>query len=155
MAVTKKQDNEEKNKKEPGKKDAGKAEGVKKSSALRHDKKDSARKDPVLKQDKKDVVAKKNQPQKSHDSGKDKKEAPKKEPARSNLPVKKERVNYLEKGQKFVRGTLNELKKVHWPNRKEVTIYTAVVLVAVALVAVLIWVFDSALSVVLGRIIQR
>lgn len=46
----------------------------------------------------------------------------------------------------YITGVLNELKKVHWPNRRETSIYTVVVFVAVLVVAVLIWVFDSLLS---------
>lgn len=85
---------------------------------------------------------------------KDKKEAAKKElPAKKDLPAKKEQVNRIEQVQKFFKGTLNELKKVHWPNRREIIIYTSVVLVAVVAVGVLIWLFDSALSFVLTFIL--
>lgn len=125
MAVTKKQDNNN-NKKEPGKKEAGRKETGKK---------ETAKKDIVLNKDKKDIAKK--------DSGK------------RELAVKKDKVNRVEQAQKFFRGALNELKKVHWPNRREITIYTSVVLVAVVVVGVLIWVFDSALSSVLKLILQR
>lgn len=43
---------------------------------------------------------------------------------------------------KFFKDVRRELKKVMWPNRRELTTYTAVVLVAVALVAAIIWVVD-------------
>lgn len=55
--------------------------------------------------------------------------------------------------KKYFRGVWSELKKVHWPTRREVVIYTGVVLVAVSIVAFLIWVFDSLLSKVLQLII--
>ena len=87
---------------------------------------------------------------------KDKKEVAKKEPpAKKDLPVKKDQVNRVEQVQKFLRGAFNELKKVHWPNRREIIIYTSVVLVAVVAVGVLIWLFDSALSFVLKFILIR
>ena len=53
---------------------------------------------------------------------------------------------------KFFRGVVAEMKKVAWPNRKEVTTYTTIVLVTVAVVALLISFFDSILSLVLLRI---
>lgn len=46
----------------------------------------------------------------------------------------------------YLIGVINELKKVHWPNRRETTIYTSVVLVAVLIVSALIWTFDWLLS---------
>lgn len=46
----------------------------------------------------------------------------------------------------YLAGVLNELKKVHWPNRRETTIYTSVVFVAVFVVSALIWAFDWLLS---------
>jgi len=108
-------------------------------------KKDPGKKD-IAKRDgptKKDIVL-----------SKDKKEVVKKEPsAKKDLPVKKDQVNRIEQVQKFLRSTFNELKKVHWPNRREIIIYTSVVLVAVVAVGVLIWLFDSALSFVLKFIL--
>ena len=46
----------------------------------------------------------------------------------------------------YFRGVYAEMKKVHWPDRKKVVVYTGVVLVAVALVSVLIWIIDSGLA---------
>lgn len=40
----------------------------------------------------------------------------------------------------------SELKKVRWPNRKELTTYTLVVLVTVLLLALFFWVIDLGLS---------
>ncbi|GBF33376.1 preprotein translocase subunit SecE [Desulfocucumis palustris] len=70
------------------------------------------------------------------------------------VPVKKEKVNRIEQTRKYFRGVLNELKKVHWPNRREIIIYTSVVVVAVFVVGVIIWVFDSLLSRILQLIIR-
>lgn len=42
----------------------------------------------------------------------------------------------------FLSGVVTELKKVIWPNRRELVNYTAVVFVAVAFVCTLIWVCD-------------
>lgn len=54
----------------------------------------------------------------------------------------------------FVRGTIEELKKVSWPTRQEIINNTAVVLVAVAFCATLIWVIDTFFSVVFRWILQ-
>jgi preprotein translocase subunit SecE len=83
------------------------------------------------------------------------KEVSKKETAKRDLLAKKERVNYVEEVRKFLRSSYNEMKKVHWPTRKETVVYTSVVLVAVAAVGVLIWLFDSALSALLRLILVK
>ncbi len=54
---------------------------------------------------------------------------------------------------RFLRGVWNELKKVHWPNKKELVTYVSVVLVSVVIVAILIWVVDSVFSFLLDLII--
>lgn len=124
MAVTKKQDSS--NKKDQGKKNLVRRDGLAG--------KDTFGKDITLNKDKKEI-------------------AKKESPAKKDLPVKKDQVNRVEQLRKFLRGTLNELKKVHWPNRREIIIYTSVVVVAVVAVGVLIWLFDSALSFILSLIL--
>lgn len=47
------------------------------------------------------------------------------------------------KVQKQFRGVMSELKKVHWPTRKEITAYTLVVLIAVFLIGMGIFFVDS------------
>lgn len=86
----------------------------------------------------------------------------KKEAAKKPVPkvdkkpvqVKKETVNRLERAKKYFRGVYNELKKVHWPTRREILTYTAVVVVAVIIVSVLIWIFDSLMSQIMKLIIR-
>ncbi|NLO96507.1 MAG: preprotein translocase subunit SecE [Peptococcaceae bacterium] len=56
------------------------------------------------------------------------------------------RVNYF-------REVWLELKKVHWPNRSQLLTYTAVVLVAVGICAVLIWIVDSGLTYALSTLL--
>ena len=46
----------------------------------------------------------------------------------------------------FASGVKVEMKKVHWPTRRETMVYTGVVLSTVTVIAVLIWVLDSILS---------
>ena len=74
--------------------------------------------------------------------------------AKKATPVKKDTENVITRVKTYVRGVYSELKKVHWPTRREVLIYTGVVVVAVIIVAFLIWVFDSFMSRMLQLIIR-
>ncbi|WP_026895858.1 preprotein translocase subunit SecE [Clostridiisalibacter paucivorans] len=54
----------------------------------------------------------------------------------------------------FFRGVRSEIKKVSWPNKKDLINHTIVVLVTCALMGLLIWVLDTVyqglLSVIVG-----
>ena len=56
--------------------------------------------------------------------------------------------------QAFFRGVWSELKKVHWPDRKQLITYTGVVIVFVLAVSLAIsaldWLFSSLLRLALG-----
>lgn len=54
----------------------------------------------------------------------------------------------------FIRGTIEELKKVTWPTKKEAIKSTIVVLIAVVFCSVLIWVVDTVLSIGFRLIMQ-
>lgn len=54
---------------------------------------------------------------------------------------------------KFIRGVWAELKKVHWPNKKTIMVYTSVVLASVFIIAFAIWIVDSALTFILNRVL--
>lgn len=87
---------------------------------------------------------------------------------KENAPVKKEGAAKSQGGKapvvkkqtaanlkKFLKGAWSELKKVHWPNRRELVTYTTVVLTAVLIVAVLLFVIDAGLSKLLAFILQK
>jgi preprotein translocase subunit SecE len=42
----------------------------------------------------------------------------------------------------FLKDVRRELKKVQWPNKRELTTYTAVVILSVVVVGAIIWVVD-------------
>lgn len=147
MAVTRKQDDGN-NKKEQGKKEAGTKRNTGKDFVLNKDKK-GGKNIPGQKPEKKETV------KKDIALVKDKKDVATKKDPKKDQPAKKEKVNYIETVQKFVKGAYSELKKVNWPGRRELIIYTAVVVVAVLFVGALIWLFDSALSTVLRYVIDR
>ena len=75
----------------------------------------------------------------------------KKEPAKAQKPTASDRAGSV---SKYLRGVLNELKKVHWPTRKEIVTYTAVVLASVVAAAAMIWVLDSLLSLGIKAIVS-
>lgn len=59
----------------------------------------------------------------------------------------------LEKMTKFFREVKAELKKVNWPNKKEMVSYTMVVVVTVLLVAAFIGLIDFGVSNIIRPII--
>jgi len=46
------------------------------------------------------------------------------------------------------------MRKVVWPDRRQTTVFTVVVIGLTAMIALLIWGFDSLLNVLLGLIIH-
>ncbi|MDD2221288.1 MAG: preprotein translocase subunit SecE [Clostridia bacterium] len=54
----------------------------------------------------------------------------------------------------FFKGVKSEMKKVHWPSKKEVVTYTGVVIITCAIVAGAIFVVDSVLSALLQLVIK-
>ncbi|KGK91028.1 preprotein translocase subunit SecE [Desulfosporosinus sp. HMP52] len=58
-----------------------------------------------------------------------------------------------DKAMEYFRGVLSELKKVHWPSRRQLLTYTVVVFFAVAIVSILMWIVDSGLSAALTKLL--
>ena len=58
-----------------------------------------------------------------------------------------------EKVAEYFKGVLSELKKVHWPNRRQLLTYTGVVFFAVAIVSVMMWIVDGGLSMALNKLL--
>lgn len=61
----------------------------------------------------------------------------------------------LDRAGKFLRDVRAELAKVNWPTRRETGVYTLVVVASVAAVALVIFVFDVALSLGIEALIRR
>ncbi|KAB3529488.1 preprotein translocase subunit SecE [Alkaliphilus pronyensis] len=55
---------------------------------------------------------------------------------------------------KFLKGVKSELKKVNWPNRKELTNHTSVVIAASLAATAILWVLDAAFGFGLNLILQ-
>ncbi|MGD0154085.1 MAG: preprotein translocase subunit SecE [Thermacetogeniaceae bacterium] len=81
--------------------------------------------------------------------GKGKETAPKVVRKESGKP----RGQFIQDSVKFLQSAWAELKKVHWPTRSELVVYTAVVIGSVVIVAALIWIVDSILSLLLNYIL--
>lgn len=67
--------------------------------------------------------------------------------------AKGEKLGFLGGLKRWFRLVMGELKKVHWPTKKEISTYTLVVLVAVILVGVAIWIIDSGISYLIQLIL--
>lgn len=68
---------------------------------------------------------------------------------KTNAPAKKDGITLKTRWDntvEYFRSVYSELKKVHWPDRRQLVGYTGVVLIAVTLVALIIWLFDWGLS---------
>jgi preprotein translocase subunit SecE len=52
----------------------------------------------------------------------------------------------------FVRESRDELKKVTWPERDEVTSFTVVVIVAVVTVSIFLWIVDTCLMTIMQTV---
>ena len=59
---------------------------------------------------------------------------------------KKNKVKFTTRAKNFFRNVWAVLKNVHWPTKKQVLVYTGVVLVTILIVMVVLWVFDTLLS---------
>jgi preprotein translocase subunit SecE len=54
----------------------------------------------------------------------------------------------------YVREAKDELKKVTWPSRDEVTSFTMVVVVAVLVISIFLWLVDSGLMFLIKTVMK-
>jgi preprotein translocase subunit SecE len=73
----------------------------------------------------------------------DKKE---KRSVRTAAGKEKPKKSFFQNITRFFQSVWGELKKVHWPGRNQLIAYSAVVVVAVIIVAFLIWIADILIS---------
>ncbi|HHW03613.1 MAG TPA: preprotein translocase subunit SecE [Thermoanaerobacterales bacterium] len=62
--------------------------------------------------------------------------------------------SFIKKTGRFLREVRSELKKVTWPTKNDLTTYTIVVLVSVAIVSGIIWIADTILYKLLSLILR-
>ena len=62
--------------------------------------------------------------------------------------------NLLSRMGRFLRQVWSELRKVVWPTRRQAVVFTGVVFLSVAMVALMIWIVDSIVTKVLSLVID-
>ena len=60
--------------------------------------------------------------------------------------AKSDKLGVVERSKRYVRGMVQEMKRVHWPGRRDLIVYTAAVIGVSLVVAVLIGILDLAVG---------
>ncbi len=60
----------------------------------------------------------------------------------------------MKKALQFIRESKEELRKVTWPDRDEVTSFTGVVVVTVVMISLFLWLIDSALMTLIRTVMK-
>jgi len=60
----------------------------------------------------------------------------------------------MKKIRRFLHEVRIELKKVNWPSRRELTVFTAVVIVVILVIGAFFWVLDTGFTAALKLIIR-
>ncbi|MEW5783688.1 MAG: preprotein translocase subunit SecE [Bacillota bacterium] len=63
-------------------------------------------------------------------------------------------MKFLKRFGKYLHDIRVELKKVHWPTRREFVVFTGIVLVTVLVIGIFFWGLDSVFLAVLQLIIR-
>lgn len=63
--------------------------------------------------------------------------------------------NSIEDFQSYVKDSFGELKKIHWPTRKQATAETIVVLITVVFLTSLVYLIDNSLSWLFSLIYEQ
>jgi preprotein translocase subunit SecE len=62
-------------------------------------------------------------------------------------------MSYVKKVQRFFHDVRIELKKVNWPTRRELLLFTGIVIIVILIIGVFFWILDSGLTAILRLII--
>ena len=63
-------------------------------------------------------------------------------------------MKWVPKLRKLLHDIRVELKKVHWPDRKQVAVFTSIVVVTILVVGAFFWVLDTGFTAALRMILQ-
>ena len=66
--------------------------------------------------------------------------------------AKSEKPGMFTRVKRYFRSMVQEMKKVHWPGRRDLIIYTVVVVCASLAIALAIWLMDSFISVIFSYV---
>ena len=68
--------------------------------------------------------------------------------------AKSEKPKVVERVKRYFRGMAQEMKRVHWPGRRDLIVYTAAVIGVSLIMAVLIYVLDSGVGALMGFLLS-
>ena len=68
--------------------------------------------------------------------------------------AKGEKINLFVKLKRSFRNMFQEMKRVHWPSKRDLAIYTAVVIAVSLVVAMFIYLLDSGIGLIMGLILK-
>lgn len=60
----------------------------------------------------------------------------------------------MKKALQFIRESRDELRKVTWPDKDEVTNFTGVVLVAICIISIFLWLVDMGLMFIVNLVLD-
>ncbi len=60
----------------------------------------------------------------------------------------------LKKVGKYYKDVRAELKKVHWPSRKELYLYSSIILAMVVVIGIFFWALDTGFTAILRVLLQ-
>ena len=68
--------------------------------------------------------------------------------------AKSDKPGMIERVKRSVRGMTQEMKRVHWPGRRDLAVYTAAVIGVSLIMAALIYLLDSAVGAIMGFLLN-
>ncbi|MCL2121016.1 MAG: preprotein translocase subunit SecE [Clostridiales bacterium] len=68
--------------------------------------------------------------------------------------AKSDKPKLMERMKRSVRGMVQEMKRVHWPGKRDLVVYTAAVIGVSLAVAIFIYLLDSGVGTVMGFLLD-
>lgn len=68
--------------------------------------------------------------------------------------AKSEKPSVFARIKRYFRNMIQEMKKVHWPSKRDLSVYTAVVIGVSIVIALFIWLLDSGINALMGLILK-
>ena len=68
--------------------------------------------------------------------------------------AKGEKQSVFSRIKRSIRNTIQEMKKVHWPGRRDLVIYTAMVIGVSLAMALIIYILDSGVGALMNLILK-
>lgn len=68
-------------------------------------------------------------------------------------PKNKKKEKFFVRVKNFLKSVWAELKKVHWPTRKQIIQYTGIVLATIAVLGLAVWIADTIFAALMGLVL--